>query len=103
MSDEREGAVRLPRVHEPGLYRIRIAGRVDPSLADRIGGMVAVGGHTESDEPFTELTGEVADQAALQGRIDQLYARGHVLLEVKLLTDGGRGVTTGTSRNRTER
>ena len=42
MSEEREGAVRLPKVHEPGLYRIRISGRVDPSLAERIGGMVIV-------------------------------------------------------------
>ena len=99
MSDEREGAARLPKVHEPGLYRIRISGRVDPSLADRIGGMVIVGGHTESGECFTELTGEVADQAALQGRIDQLYARGHVLLEVELLADGGRAIITGKSRN----
>ncbi len=103
MSNEREGAARLPKVHEPGRYRLRVSGRIDPSWEDRYSGMAIAGGHTESNECFTELTGWVADQAALQGYIDQLYARGHVLLAVELLADGGRVVITEKSRNSDER
>jgi hypothetical protein len=36
----------------------------------------------------TELTGSVADQAALQGLLDLLYARGCVLLHVDMLSSG---------------
>lgn len=85
MSDEREGVSRLPKVHEPRIYRIRISGRIDPSWSERIDGMDVVARQTESNESFTELTGVIADQAALQGFIDQFYTHGHVLLGVELL------------------
>ena len=98
MSDGREGAARLPKVHEPGRYRIRVSGRIDSSWVDRFSDMAIVSGHTESAECFTELTGWVADQAALQGYIDQMYAHGHVLLAVELLDDGGRADMAGKSR-----
>ena len=87
MSHERGGGARLPRVHEPGLYRIRISGRIDPSWSDRTEGMTIVARQTASNESFSELTGVVADQAALHGFIDQLYAHGHVLLGVELLDE----------------
>ena len=89
MSDEREGVTRLPGVHEPGMYRIRISGRIDPSWSDRAQGMDVVVRHTAARESFSELTGVVADQAALQGFIDLLYAHGHVLLGLEWLGEDG--------------
>jgi len=89
MNDEREDMTRLPGVHEPGMYRIRIAGRIDPSWSDRAQGMDVVVRHTAARESFSELTGVVADQAALQGFIDQLYAHGHVLLGLEWLGEDG--------------
>ena len=38
------------------------------------------------DRTVTDLTGTVADQAALQGLLDRLYGRGFVLLGVELLS-----------------
>ena len=85
MSDERECMPRLPGVHEPGMYRIRISGRIDPSWSDRTQGMDVVVRQTAARESFSELTGVVADQAALQGFVDLLYAHGHVLLGLEWL------------------
>jgi len=89
MTDERDGMTRLPGVHEPGMYRIRISGRIDPSWSDRTGGFDVVVRHTAARESFSELTGVLADQAALHGFIDQLYTRGHVLLGVELIGEHG--------------
>jgi len=89
MIDERESMTRLPGVHEPGMYRILISGRIDPSWSDRTQGMDMVVRHTAARESFTELTGVVADQAALQGFVDLLYAHGHVLLGLEWLGEDG--------------
>lgn len=74
----------LPAVHQPGRYRIRVSGRLDPSWSDRFEGMAVRVRETEKHGRFTELSGVVADQAALLGLIGQLYAHGHVLLAVEL-------------------
>jgi len=87
--NKRERVARLIGLHEPGRYRIRVSGRVDPSWADRIDGMDTSVQQTKELETFTELTGVLADQAALQGFIDLVYAHGHVLLGVELLAEDG--------------
>lgn len=89
MSDEREDMARLPGVDEPGMYRIRISGRIDRSWSDRTQGMDVVVRQTTARESFSELTGVLADQAALQGFIDQLYAHGHALLGLEWLGEDG--------------
>jgi hypothetical protein len=73
----------LPSVSEPGMYRIRVAGRLGPGWADRVGDMRIVVHQDETRGTVTDLTGTVADQAALQGLLEHLYARGHVLLFVQ--------------------
>jgi len=75
----------LPSVSEPGMYRIRVAGRLGPGWADRVGDMLIAVHQDEARGTVTDLTGTVADQAALQGLLDHVYARGHVLLSVQRL------------------
>jgi hypothetical protein len=89
MSHEREGDVHLPSIHEPGVYRIQVAGRLGHEWADRVGGLKIHVREEGARGPITELSGTVADQAALQGLLDLLYARGCVLLGVDLLSPGG--------------
>jgi len=86
MRNERVGVAKLPAAHDPAVYRIRVAGRIDSSWSDRIEGMEIVVRQTETRETYSELTGVVADQPALQGVIDQLYSHGHCLLGVELLS-----------------
>jgi hypothetical protein len=79
------GGVPFPAVFDPGSYRIRVAGRLGPEWADRFGGLEILVDEAGARGPVTEILTRVADQAALQGLLDQLYARGHVLLSVECL------------------
>ena len=64
-------------------YRIRVRGHLGPEWTDRLAGMtVAVwegpdGGH------FAELTGPLADEAALMGVLEHLYNLRMPLLDVE--------------------
>ena len=78
----------VPAIHDPCFYRIRVAGRLGAAWSERIGGMSIVVREGATDRTCTELAGTIADQAALQGVLDLLYARGHVLLGVELVDDG---------------
>jgi hypothetical protein len=88
VTNGRTGDDHLPAIHEPAVYRIRVAGRLDPKWADRVGGMEIVVRDGGVHRTVTELTGTVADQAALQGLLDLLYAHGCVLLGMDLLRSG---------------
>jgi len=90
MRNERVGVAKLPAAHDSAVYRIRVAGRIDSSWSDRLEGMEIVVRQTEMNESFSELTGGVADQPALKGVIDQLYAHGHCLLGIELLSGDAR-------------
>ena len=86
MGNERSGNGHPPAIHEPGLYRIRVAGRLGREWADRVDGMAIRVQERGPDRTVTDLTGTVADQAALQGLLGRLYGRGFVLLGVELLS-----------------
>jgi len=68
---------------QPAVYRIRVAGRLGERWRDRAGGleMTIHEGHGTPVE--TELAGLLADQAALMGILEQLYARGAAILSVE--------------------
>jgi len=71
-------------IHEPGVYRIRVSGRVGPEWAERIAGLkitTLAGGSRGS----SELNVRLADQADLIGLLDQLYNAGCALFAVELL------------------
>jgi hypothetical protein len=70
--------------YAPGVYRIRVAGRIDARWADRLGGL-RVSDAVDSGEPCAELTGYLADQAALYGVLNTLYDYHFPLLYVEYL------------------
>ena len=60
-------------MHGPAIYRIRVQGKLDAKLADRIGGMqvTEVKGNDKGAE--TILAGRIVDQASLSGILNSLY------------------------------
>lgn len=68
----------------PGRYRICVAGRLDARWSKRLGGM-HLRDWQQGDEPGTELTGWLADQAALYGVLNTLYDHRCALMYVEYL------------------
>ena len=68
-------------------YAVKLQGVLDPSWADRLGGMkiVNLGVDGPGNSPVTILTGDVADQAALAGILNTVYMLGLPLLSVTFL------------------
>ncbi len=57
---------------KPATYRIRVAGHIDDSLTDHLGGMVITRAFTADSRPMTILVGHLQDQAALSGVLNEL-------------------------------
>jgi hypothetical protein len=66
----------------PVTYEIRVPGRLDESWSDWVEGMT-ITVHGGGDGPTITTLTIVADQAALQGFLDRLYALGLPLLSVQ--------------------
>ncbi len=64
---------RMPTMHGPAIYRIRVRGRLDASWSDRIGGMQVTETRGPDGEAETILVGRLADQAVLAGILNALY------------------------------
>jgi hypothetical protein len=73
--------------NKPGIYVIRVAGGLDTKWSDRLGGLTIVESGTTGDDavPIVELTGWLADQAALYGVLNTLYDNRYPLLSVQYL------------------
>lgn len=71
--------------NEPGIYRIRVAGVLDVAYSDRLGGLaISAAEATEKDAvPVAELSGWLADQAALFGVLNTLYDNRYPVLYVE--------------------
>ena len=64
---------------EASAYVIQVQGLVSDHLADYLGRLsISVGG--EPGQPVTTLSGQVIDQAALMGVLNNLYGMGYTLL-----------------------
>ncbi len=70
------------RIDQPACYRIMVQGRLGKTWAAMFEG-VTVKIETRPVSPVTVLTGQVADQAALMGLLNQLYGFGFPLLSVE--------------------
>lgn len=72
---------------QPGIYAIHVAGELDESWSECLGGLTITRSVTVEDEtqPVTVLIGLLADQAALAGVLDTLYQNRYWLLYVKYL------------------
>ena len=59
---------------EPATYRIRVQGRLEPEWSKHLGGMTVVVWEGPNGGCFAELTGPLADEAALMGVLEHLYS-----------------------------
>ena len=82
-AEDRRGCRLGGGLDEPGMYRIRTAGRLSVERVGRLGDLEVIVRETGDGGAVTELTGLLPDQAALHGLLNQLYARGIVLLRVE--------------------
>jgi hypothetical protein len=57
----------------PAIYRIRVQGRLDARMSDRIGGMQITEVRVADKGPETILVGRLVDQASLTGILNSLY------------------------------
>jgi len=72
---------------EPDWYQVRVRGRLDARLASCFDGMTL----TTDASGTTVITGPVADQAALHGRLARLRDLGLPLLSVLPVAPGDLG------------
>lgn len=72
----------------PAVYRIRIAGHLDQSWSNRLGGMQISISKSELSHEVSTLSGTVADQAALFGVLKALYDMRIPLISVDCLEIG---------------
>jgi hypothetical protein len=90
-----KGSVAVQSIYNaPGIYRIRVAGRLDVRWAERLGGL-DVNALVEGDVPVAELTGYLPDQAALYGVLNTLYDYRYPLLNVEYLGAAEEQAATG--------
>ena len=75
----------------PAIYRIRVQGEIDESLADRLGGMAMTTTCSVDKVLVTILEGQVADQAALSGLLNTLYGLHMPLISVEYLDKKDKG------------
>ena len=73
---------------QPATYQIKVPGHLDESWSEWAGGMTITVESEDDGPPVTTLTGIVADQAALQGLLRQLYSLGLSLMSVNWMEGG---------------
>lgn len=81
----------------PGLYKIEVLGRLDPSWSDRMAGMQITETADKDQHPVTQLVGHLRDQTQLSGILNSLYdLHFPILLVKKIYADpGDDACTTG--------
>jgi len=85
MTPMRSATEPVPKCHEPGVYRVRVVGRLGPEWGERFDGVELVSSRHADGTVTTEITGPFADQAALVGLVEQLAAVGARLLHLELV------------------
>ena len=82
-----------------GLYRIVVQGLLDPSDADRLGGMTITTHTDEGQPPISTLAGRLKDQAQLSGILNTLYEMHLTIVTVQALGEGEDGDEIHTNGN----
>ena len=67
----------------PTAYRIRVSGVLGEEWSERAQGMTILVDHSKPGGSFTELIGDLPDEAALMGVLEALYSHGAHLLSVE--------------------
>ena len=81
---------------QPGTYRIRLCGELRPAWADWFGGLELTTDEDDNGAVVTTLTGELIDQAALQGILSQIRDLGLVLLLIERVEPGKPHAPSGS-------
>ena len=68
-----EKFVDYPTMSGPAIYRIRVRGRLDSSMADRLEGMHIENLAQDNGKVESVLEGRLLDQASLSGILNKLY------------------------------
>ena len=68
-----ERVVDYPTMSGPAIYRIRVRGKLDANLADRLEGMHIENLAQSNGKVESVLEGSLLDQAALSGILNKLY------------------------------
>jgi hypothetical protein len=74
-----------PKLDRPARYEIKVPGRLEEHWSEWLEGMTVDVESGDAKPTITTLTGEVADQAALQGVLNRLYSMGLSLISVNLV------------------
>ncbi|MCB9450259.1 MAG: hypothetical protein H6672_02400 [Anaerolineaceae bacterium] len=74
----------VPNLQQPATYEIKVAGHLDPGLADWVAGMTMTVNNSADGLSITTLTCTV-DQAALIGLLRRLYGLGIPLISVNFV------------------
>jgi hypothetical protein len=69
------------------IYRIVVTGILSESYSSRMPEMQIKVSRDDKNKPFTTLIGEIKDQAALSGIINDLYDSQHTMISVNMLSD----------------
>ncbi|MCB0198081.1 MAG: hypothetical protein KDJ65_39430 [Anaerolineae bacterium] len=79
--------IQLPPINldDPAQYRICAQGRFSPGWLEMLSGEWAIAADSTSQPGATILVGQVVDQAALIGVLEQLYSLGLPLLSIECL------------------
>ncbi len=94
--DDRRNYKTAGQLARPGTYCIRVLGRLDPAWSGWFDGLAVEAGSLPGGAGTTTLTGVVADQAALFGLLQKLYALRLPLVSVQRLDDMAQdGVSQG--------
>jgi hypothetical protein len=73
MEKKSKRSVEYPTMSKAATYRIRVQGRLDPGLSDRLGGMYIENLVRGDGTVESLLEGRLSDQAALTGVLNTLY------------------------------
>jgi hypothetical protein len=75
----------VPKLDRPACYEIKVPGRLEEHWSEWLEGMAVEVESGDGVPTITTLTGELPDQAALQGLINRLYSMGLSLISVNLV------------------
>ena len=78
-------------VDQPGIYRIKIQGRLSEGALHRFDEMTSLVEPNTAGIPITTLTGRITDQAALHGIIARVRDLGLPLILVELVSPINQG------------
>ena len=67
---------------QPAIYQINVSGRLEPDWSEYLGGLT-ITVDDSGPQTTTTLCGELIDQAALMGVLNNLYGLGLHILDVK--------------------